>query len=102
MSRLDRHVSFVQNKLALSRFLAGLAWAALIYAAIIWGAIAIDRVVHVRPPLAYWWFLGGVGLTILVAIIYGIIKRPSAQVAASAIDERLGLKEKFSTALYVR
>jgi hypothetical protein len=31
-----------------------------------------------------------------------MIKRPSAEAAAVAIDERLALKEKFSTALYVR
>jgi hypothetical protein len=102
MSRLDRHVAFVQNKLAFTRFLYGLAWAVLIYAAIVWGAIVVDRVFHVRPPRFEIWFWSGLGVSGLAALVYALIKRPSAEAAAVAIDDRLALKEKFSTALYVR
>src|SRR5215211_6108867 len=102
MSRLDRHVAFVQNKLALARFFYAIAWALLIYAGIVWGVIVVDRLTHVRPIRPDIWFWSGMGVSILAAIIYAFIKRPDAKAAAVAIDERLALKEKFSTALYVR
>ena len=102
MSRLDRHVAFVQNKLALTRFLYAIAWALLIYAAVVWGAIVVDRLTHVRPIRPDIWFFSGLGASLRAAIIYAFIKRPDAKAAAVAIDERLALKEKFSTAIYVR
>ena len=102
MSRLDRHVAFVQNKLALARFVYAVAWALLIYAGVVWAAIIVDRLAHVRPIHAEIWFWAGLGVAVLAATIYAIIKRPDAKAAAIAIDSRLGLKEKFSTALYVR
>ncbi len=102
MSRLDRHVALVQNKLALSRFLYGLAWALLIYAGLVWVAVVVDRVMHVRPARAEIWFWAGVGVSVLAAVVYALVKRPTAEAAAVAIDDKLALKEKFSTALYVR
>src|SRR5688500_10386371 len=102
MSRLDRHVAFVQNKLTLARFLHAIAWSLLIYAGIVWGAILVDRLFHVRPIRSDIWFWSGLGAAALAAMVYAIIKRPDAREAAVAIDEKLALKEKFSTALYVR
>ncbi len=102
MSRLDRHVAMVQNKLALGRFFDALAWTSLAYVALVWLAIVVDRVIQLRLPRQGWWMLGGASAAILVALIYAIWRRPSAKDAAVAIDDRLALKEKFSTALYVR
>src|SRR3954469_22828380 len=102
MSRLDRHVAFVQNKLALARFIYAVAWALLIYAGVVWVAIIVDRLAHVRPIRPDIWFYSGLGAAVLAATIYAMIKRPDAKAAAIAIDEKLALKEKFSTALYVR
>ncbi len=102
MSRLDRHVAFVQNKHAISRFVDGLAWALLVYAAVICVAVVVDRLAHVRPPRAAIWLLAGLGVAVLAALAFAVIRRPSPEQAAVAIDDRLGLKEKFSTALYVR
>src|SRR5436309_976395 len=48
------------------------------------------------------WFWCGLGATVVGSLAYAIWRRPSAKQAAVAIDEKLALKEKFSTALYVR
>jgi hypothetical protein len=102
MSRLDRHVAMVQNKLALGRFVGALAWASLVYAALLWVGIVIDRVFRVRPPHVGWVLWGAAGAGVLAALIYAIVRRPTPHQAAVAIDEKLALKEKFSTALYAR
>ena len=102
MSRLDRHVAMVQNKLALGRFLQALAWSLLVFAALVWGAILVEKVFQVRPPRAMVLFWAGAGMAVLTALSYSIWRRPTPQQAAVAIDDKLALKEKFSTALYVR
>ena len=102
MSRLDRHVANVQNKLALDRFIAGLAWASVAFAAAVWLTIIVERVLRVRPPRWDLWFWAGLALTVVAALAYAMYRRPSPHAAAVAIDEKLGLKEKLSTALFVR
>src|SRR5437660_1070995 len=102
MSRLDQHVAAVQNKLALGRFFHALAWTTLGFAAACWIAILIDRAFSLRLPQQRWFFWGGAGLAVALAIIEAMLRRPSPQSAAIAIDEKLKLKEKISTALFVR
>jgi hypothetical protein len=102
MSRLDRHVAMVQNKLALGRFIHALAWASLVYAVLFWVAVVVDRVFRVRPPHYVIWIYAGAGAGVLAALVYAVLRRPTRLEAAVAIDERLALKEKFSTALYAR
>jgi len=102
MSRLDQHVSKVQNKLALARFVVALSWTLLFAAAAVTVGILIDRAFHVRPPKYMWFIYGATGAAFVVALVYAIVRRPSAKSAAVAIDEKLGLKEKISTALFLR
>jgi hypothetical protein len=102
MSRLDRHISLVRGKLMLSQFLKGLAWNILGLAAIVWLVILLDRLVQVHVPRQGMLLLVGCGVTVIAGWVYAIWRRPSATQAAVAIDERLALKEKFTTALYVR
>lgn len=102
MSRLDRHIGMVQNKLAIQRFLHGLVVAALLFLVLLWVGIIVDRLVQWRPPRSHWWVWGGAGAALLGALIYGVLRRPSRHEAAVFIDERLALKEKFSTALFAR
>src|SRR5687768_6920023 len=102
MSRLDRHVAMVQNKLALGRFVQALAWATLAFLAVLWVGIIVERVFHVRPPRVMIWIWSGLGAAVLAAIVYALVKRPTRHDAAVAIDEKLALKEKFSTALFAR
>lgn len=102
MSRLDRHVAMVQNKLALTRFVHVLAWTSVFWAAAIWVGIVVDRVFRVHPPHVAWFIWGGLGAMAVVSLIYAMVRRPTAHEAAVAIDDKLALKEKFSTALYAR
>src|SRR5687768_9897324 len=93
MSRLDRHVAAVQNKLALDRFIAALAWVSVALAALVWLTILVDRVFQLRPPRWDLWFWSGIGAAVVAAIAYAFYRRPSTHAAAVAIDEKLGLKE---------
>src|SRR4051812_13827665 len=102
MSRLDRHIAMVQNKLALGRFVHALAWASVVFAAALWVGILVDRLTKVRPPHAVIVIWSGAGVCFLYALLIAIIRRPTKHDAAIAIDDRLALKEKFSTALYAR
>src|SRR5258706_14635254 len=102
MSRLDRHVSLVQNKLALRRFIDALAWTALFISfAVLLGVLVWKVLGFGWRPSIVWWLVGS-GAALVGVAIYAIARRPSAQDAAIAIDQQLSLKEKFSTALAVR
>lgn len=102
MSRLDTHISAVRNKLALTVFLEGLATAGMGLAIVILIAIVGQRVLD--RTLSHTMALLGLGLMAAIAgaAIYSLIRRPTSEEAAIRIDEALGLKEKFSTALYAR
>ena len=102
MSRLDYHVTKVQGKLLLSNVLQALAWALLVYGGVVWLVILAGKLVQLRLPHEWVWFWSGLGVTVALALGYSVWHRPTRQRAAVAIDEKLGLKEKFSTALYVR
>jgi hypothetical protein len=102
MSRLDHHVALVQNKLAFQKFVNALAWAVLwagvaaCLGVVVWRVIGKDAL-----PSIKWWAIGA-GAIVVGAGVFAFMRRPSEIEAAVAIDERLGIKEKFSTALSVR
>jgi len=48
----------------------------------------------------FFWI--GVAVTAVAAWIFSLARRPTAETAAMRIDQTLGLKEKYSTALYAR
>jgi hypothetical protein len=102
MSRLDYHVTKVQGKMLLASVLVTLAWSLFAYGGIVWAVVLINKLFQLYLPLQKVWFLAGLGLAVAAGIGYAIWRRPTRQHAAVAIDERLGLKEKFSTALYAR
>ena len=102
MSRLDRHIAVVQNKLALVRFVQALVWAIMVYLSLVWIGVTVDRMAAVHPPHPKWWLYAGAIAGGIFPIIYAIVRRPTKEEAALAIDKTLGLKEKFSTALYAR
>jgi hypothetical protein len=99
---LDQHISLVRNKLTLGLFLEAWARAGLmlgiVVLIIVLGQRVLDRTLA-HSALVFWI---GVAATGVGAMIYGFIHRPAAETAAVKIDETLGLKEKFSTALYAR
>jgi hypothetical protein len=102
MNRLDRHIGMVRSKLALEQFLFALGYAIAIFFAAVLVSVLIDRVFWVHLPKAIIWFWAGMGAAILAAFGYAIARQPTAHQAATFIDDKLGLKEKFSTALFVR
>src|SRR5207248_9087734 len=67
-------------------------------------AVLVDKFSQILPPdFRYRWvILGGIGFCAVISGIWAFAKRPSREEAAAAIDEKLRLKEKFSTAIYVR
>ncbi len=102
MSRLDRHVGRVQNKLAMSLFLTALGTTVAVLCGLLVVGVVVNRLAHLNVPERWAWPAAGLGVAALVALGYAVFRRPSAHQAAVAIDGRLGLAEKFSTALYAR
>src|SRR5450432_2848839 len=102
MSRLDDHVAAVQNKLAMQQFIIALAWSSVIFVAALWLAVLLDRIFLLHLPKPTIWLYASAAAAIIASIVYAISKRPDAQNAATAIDRKLGLKEKISTALFIR
>jgi hypothetical protein len=102
MSRLDQHVGRVQNKLAVGVFLSALGVTiAGLFTLLVLG-VAVERLTRIGVPKPAVWVWAGLGVAIVAAGVYAVLRRPSRHQAAIAIDRKLGLAEKFSTALYVR
>lgn len=102
MSRLDRHIQMVRNKLALGTFLRTWGWAILILGAAVWLVVLGEKTLDRALPYHWTMFWLGLALATACAMAWTLVHRPSPAAAAIAIDQVLGLKEKFSTALYVR
>jgi len=102
MNRLDFHVMSIRNRLALGIFLEALAWAGMGLGAAILVAITAQRVLDRTLNHGGMLLAIGSAVTLLAAFVYSMIHRPTENAAAIKIDQVLGLKEKFSTALYAR
>ena len=102
MSRLDRHVATVQNKLTLGKLLTALAWSLLAFGVLVWLYLLVNKVFAVALPRPWMFFWIGLSASVIAAFGYAFLRRPTRHQAAVAIDEKLSLKEKFSTALYIR
>ena len=100
MSRLDSHVSAVQRKLTVAIFLEWLGMAAFVLAVLALLVILVNKALRLQVPVELL-YAGGAAV-LIVALIMAVLRRPNAKAAAIAIDEKLSLKEKFSTALCVR
>jgi hypothetical protein len=102
MSRLDNHILTIRNRLALGVFLEAAAWAGTVLAMVIAMAVIGQRVLDRALPHTLMLLAIGFSATVIGALVYSLIRRPSPQTAAIKIDQVLGLKEKYSTALYAR
>jgi hypothetical protein len=102
MSRLDYHIATIRNKLMLGIFLEALAWAGMGLGVAILMAVIVERVLDRQLAHSAMLIGGGTLVTLLGAFIYSLARRPTEKLAAVKIDEVLGLKEKYSTALYAR
>jgi len=102
MSRLDHHVALVQNKLTLGKLLTALAWALLGFGVAVWAYLLVHKLFGFTLPRPWMFFWIGGSAAVSAACGYAFLHRPTRHQAAVAIDEKLALKEKFSTALYIR
>jgi hypothetical protein len=100
-SLLDHHLNQVRRRLVLDKLLGLVAWAWVI-------ALALGVVWLVIQPLALaglseavrWGVLGGFALVATAAAIALAVSRaPTPVVAALALDERFGLKERVTSSL---
>ena len=73
-------------------YLAVIVWLAIL------GQKALDRMLP-REGTLFWI---GLSATVVAAVIWSLVRRPTPYLAAVAIDRELHLKEKFSTALFAR
>ncbi len=102
MSRIDSHISRVRNKLAMAEFMYALAQALLVGALLVLAYVVVRQFTLLMLPKEQYWLYGLLGAAGLYALVIGIVRRPSEIITAVAIDDRLKLHEKFSTALQVR
>jgi hypothetical protein len=102
MSRLDRHITTVQSKLALQRFLAALGYCVVAFLVVVLLAVLLDRVLDVHLPRAVIWLWVSLAAAVIAALVIGMVGKPTAHQAAVFIDDKLSLNEKFSTALFAR
>lgn len=100
MARLDLHIAAVRRKLTTALFFDWLARCALAAAAVVLLGILITRLFPL--DISGKWILGAGAAAIAVAAFLAMLQRPTLQTTAIEIDRRLGLKERFSTALLVR
>ena len=97
---IRRHVAAVRRKLVLQRFVRRAVVALLVVGGVAWAGTLAIELFDLRLPGGPWpWLGGGVGLALLIALGLALRNGPTAHDAAVAIDERLDLKTKFSTAL---
>lgn len=98
MTNLHRQVSAVQRRLLLARFVRALPWAAGLSFLI---AAVVILVGKYQPSWPAWSTVLGAatGLTLVAAALWARATRPAALEAAVAIDSRLGLQERVSSAL---
>ena len=102
MSRLDQHIQRLQTRLFVGLFADALAMAALALAGAYELALVIGRVFDAYLPWPEFFIAGGATAGVLGCLIYAGLRRPGEHATAVVIDQTLGLKERFSTALYAR
>lgn len=102
ISRIDSHIAAVRNKLAFGQFLVSAAQALLVVALAALAYAIMRQFTLLVLPHEKLLLPVGVGLCAVYGLIVAIRRRPKALMAAVAIDDRLGLQEKFSTAIYAR
>jgi len=102
MNEIKRQVGRAQRRLVLEQFARIAGWslfATLVVAAI---GLAVPRIWVVAVDHQTWdwsWIGGGIGVGLLMAIVWTFMVRRSALDAAIELDRRFGLKERVSSTL---
>ena len=99
MSGMERQIRATQRRLWANSWFdltcRSLTGAAGAFAA----AVVFDRLYGLEWPLG-WIALGLVGLAVAVGTVWTGLTRASGELAAAALDEAAGLRERVSTGLY--
>lgn len=100
MTVIERQVRAAQHRLWLNRWLRLWGWW-LLYTTITWTILwIVVRLFSLKLPMG-WAALTGLGVSLIGAAIALILTREKEKLAAAALDEAAGLKERVSTGLYV-
>lgn len=99
---IDRHVQQVQRRLVLKHAILSLGRALFVVALLAAIAVALRTFAQLHLPRPMLWLYAALAISMLVALILGLRSKPAPLTAAAHIDDALGLKEKFGTAMYVR
>ena len=102
MSRLDQHVQAIRNRFLLQGLFNHLAQLLLWVSCVLIVVVLLTRVLAVALPAKAAWAAGIFAGTFLASWIMANIRQPSLLATAMKIDDRLGLKERYSTALSSR
>ena len=94
----ERRLRSVRRRLSLDVLLRQVGAALVVGGAASAAAVLAERAFAVRF-LAPWHVPAGVGLLLLVALAVWYLRRPTPMQSALLLDERLGTRERFSTAL---
>ncbi len=99
MTELDRQVRRTQVRLWSNRWLRQVSWTTAVVA----GTFAV--VAFISRLCGFQWPLLGIGMGLavgafLASLIWSLVGRPDQHVAAAALDEAAGLRERVSSGLY--
>lgn len=102
MTHLEKHIAAVRSKLSLEIFINALAGGAVALSGAGLVAVIIDRFFAVSLPAEWRWPAVGLfgAIWLGAAFVFAALRRPTRHAAAVAIDAKLGLKERFATALF--
>ena len=102
MSRLDQHIDAVRTRFLIQKLLNYGALTIAICFAALCVVVLFSRVFAVSIPPMLLLVAGAAALVTLISLVLATAYSPSRHATATKIDEVLGLKERYSTALYAR
>jgi hypothetical protein len=102
MTRLDQNIAKARAQIALGHFVDALGAATAALAAAVLLAILIHKALGYTLPWPSAAFAAAAGAGALAAVVFALWRRPSPHAAAVAIDQKLSLRERFSSALALR
>lgn len=102
MSRIDQHIDSVRTRFLIQKLAHYAAWTITGVCVVMFLLVALSRFFAFSIPPMLLLVAGGVALVCLISLILAAATSPSRHATAVKIDEVLGLKERYSTALYAR
>lgn len=102
MNRLDQHVDAVRTRFLIQKMVNYAAWTVLCAGAALIIVTMFSRLFAVGIPPRVLLIGGAAVLAAFIAAVLAIAYSPSREATAVQIDQTLGLKERFSTALEAR